>query len=109
MIDETLEPGPRYRIIGIRPDGNRAVVRCGMTLDEAKRVGDAIEETQLFASVYIEQESSDDIPLANCLRMSEEPQSGWAEFRKLLATYGVMLAIAAVVGLLAWLSRFWRT
>ncbi len=41
--------------------------------------------------------------------MNREPPDGWAEFKKLLVTYGVMLAIGAVVALLAWLSTFiWR-
>jgi hypothetical protein len=40
--------------------------------------------------------------------MRREPESGWQPFKKLAATYGVMLAIAGVIGLLAWLSTFWR-
>ncbi len=41
--------------------------------------------------------------------MKNEPSDGWTEFEKLLATYGVLLAIGAVVALLAWLSTFiWR-
>jgi hypothetical protein len=40
--------------------------------------------------------------------MRTEPQGGWTEIRKLLATYGVMLAIGVVVAFLAWLSTFWR-
>jgi hypothetical protein len=40
--------------------------------------------------------------------MRNEPQDGWAEIKKLLATYGVMLAIAAAVAFLAWLSSLWR-
>jgi hypothetical protein len=39
--------------------------------------------------------------------MSNEPTDGRREFKKLLATCGVMYAIAAVTGLLAWLSTFW--
>ena len=41
------------------------------------------------------------------LSMGSEPESGWKEFKKLLSTFGVILAIAAVVALLAWLSKFW--
>jgi hypothetical protein len=39
--------------------------------------------------------------------MKNEPQTGWHEFKNLLAIYGVMLAIAVVVSLLTWLSTFW--
>jgi hypothetical protein len=40
--------------------------------------------------------------------MTRDPEDGRTEFKKLLATYGVMLGLAAVVALLAWLSTFWR-
>jgi hypothetical protein len=40
--------------------------------------------------------------------MREEPETGWQQFKKLAATYGVMMAIAGVAALLAWLSTFWR-
>jgi hypothetical protein len=65
MTNQPQEPGPRYRIVGIRPDGSRATVKGGMTLGEAKLTGQVIEESQLFASLYVEPESDDDIPQAN--------------------------------------------
>lgn len=40
--------------------------------------------------------------------MRKLSKSARLEFMKLAATFGVMSAIASVVGLVAWLSSFWH-
>ncbi len=62
MSDNSLEPRPLYRLVGIRHDGSQTVVKGGMTHEEAKLTGEVVEEAGLFASLYVEQESGDDLP-----------------------------------------------
>jgi hypothetical protein len=61
MSDQLPDFGQCYRLLGIRQDGSRATVLGRMTWDEAKRAKQAIEDAQIFATVRIEQESSDEI------------------------------------------------
>lgn len=57
MNKQTPDSQDRYRLVGIRKDGSRAVFLGGMTLDTANRALAAVNEAGTFASVQIELDS----------------------------------------------------
>ena len=62
MSEQPQDFGECYRLLGIRKDGTRATVLGRMTWDEAKRAQEAIEKAEIFDSIRVELESSDEIP-----------------------------------------------
>lgn len=60
----STELSTSYRVIGLRADGSRAVVRRGISLQEANVVQDVIQQAQISADVQIEPEFTTSVPLS---------------------------------------------
>lgn len=45
----------RYHVVGVRSDGTVAIVGSGLSMEEAKRVRQAVTEANIFPAVQIKR------------------------------------------------------
>jgi hypothetical protein len=58
-MDDQPKPKRHYRVVGIRQNGTRAVMNGGLSVDEAKRIRNALVEADIFEQVQVEMDSGD--------------------------------------------------
>ena len=46
-----------FRVVGIRTDGMRVPMGCGLSSDEAKRIREALTEANVFVGIQIEMDT----------------------------------------------------